>query len=237
LSGEAQRDPFWTWQDVVLFLLLALPCMLIAASLTKAALFIFHLENVPKGLKELPAEFLFYGLWFPMLALLFRMKYNAPFWKSMHWVYPPYAILPALINGVLLALIVGLLGYLLRTPMIESPMQELMRDRKSAIAVTFLAVTLGPICEELIFRGLLQPLLTRSLGAPLAIVLSAIPFALLHGPQYGWVWQTVVLVTVAGIAFGYVRYKTGSTAIAALTHATYNGTFLFAWFQQKGSTY
>jgi Predicted metal-dependent membrane protease len=134
---------------------------------------------------------------------------------------------------VLLALVVGLLGFVLKTPMIESPMQELMRDPRSAAAVAFLAVTLGPICEELIFRGLLLPLLAHSLGAPAAIVLSAIPFALLHGPQYGWVWQTIVLVTVAGIAFGYVRQRTGSTAIAALTHATYNGTFLFAWFQQR----
>ncbi|HUS07347.1 MAG TPA: type II CAAX endopeptidase family protein [Bryobacteraceae bacterium] len=226
-------EPFWSWGDFLLFLLLAFPCLLIASLLTRAALFLFHLESAPKGLQALPAEFLFYGMWLPTLALLFRMKYRAPFWKSLGWWYRPSSVFPSLLNGVSLAVAVGILGIFLKTPLVQSPMQELMRDRNTAIAIAVLAVTLGPVCEEVIFRGLLLPLLVRSAGAPAGIVLAALPFALLHGPQYGWVWQAVALVTLAGIGFGVVRHWTGSTAAAAITHAAYNGAFLLAWFQKS----
>ena len=60
-------------------------------------------------------------------------------------------------------------------------------------------------------------------------VLSALPFALLHGPQYAWSWRHLVLITVAGVAFGYARYRSGSTAAAAIVHAAYNTTFFLAF--------
>jgi len=46
-------------------------------------------------------------------------------------------------------------------------------------------VTIGPLCEELIFRGFLMPLLTRSFGA-LPASAAAVPFALMHGEEYAW---------------------------------------------------
>ena len=48
-------------------------------------------------------------------------------------------------------------------------------------------------------------------------------FALLHGPEYQWAWQQLLVVGLAGVAFGYVRYKTGSTtARRSLLHSAYN---------------
>jgi membrane protease YdiL (CAAX protease family) len=76
----------------------------------------------------------------------------------------------------------------------------------------------------MLFRGFLLPLLVRSIGPWLGIILTAVPFALLHGAQNHWAWQPVLLIGIAGIAFGYVRYKTGSTTAAFLMHAAYNAT-------------
>jgi membrane protease YdiL (CAAX protease family) len=59
----------------------------------------------------------------------------------------------------------------------------------------------------------------------------------MHGPQYGWSWQHVVLVGVAGVVFGMVRHKTGSTAAAAAIHATYNLTFFAAFVFQRGKQF
>src|SRR5256885_2249784 len=80
--------------------------------------------------------------------------------------------------------------------------------------VATLAVTLGPVSEELIFRGFLFPLLARTFGVVVAILGAALPFALLHGPQYAWSWRHILLVLLAGCAFGWVRHRTGSTAVA-----------------------
>jgi membrane protease YdiL (CAAX protease family) len=97
------------------------------------------------------------------------------------------------------------------------------------IAVLFFGTLAGPVFEELVFRGFVQPLLARSMPAALAILLTAVPFALLHGPGFGWAWQSVMVVGLAGIVMGIVRQRTGSTAAAALVHVGYNST-LFAGF-------
>jgi membrane protease YdiL (CAAX protease family) len=113
-------------------------------------------------------------------------------------------------------------------------MEELMREPRTALALGFFAVTLGPICEELLFRGLLQPLAVRTFGVVAGILTAALPFALLHGPQYAWSWQHVLLILMAGAAFGYARYRTGSTAMATVMHAGYNFTFFAIVFFQRG---
>jgi len=56
--------------------------------------------------------------------------------------------------------------------------------------------------EELIFRGFLQPLLVRSLGAPAGILATALPFGLLHFQEYGNSWRHVLLISLSGVAFG-----------------------------------
>jgi membrane protease YdiL (CAAX protease family) len=40
----------------------------------------------------------------------------------------------------------------------------------------------------------------------------------------------VLLVAAAGAAFGVVRHRTGSTALAAVTHAGYNLTFFVFYY-------
>ncbi len=112
------------------------------------------------------------------------------------------------------------------------PIKQLLTDRSSILLVSVFATTLGPLCEELAFRGFLLPLLLRSLGPLAGVFLTALPFAVLHGPQYGWSWRHLLLITLAGAAFGWVRYRTGSTAAAAVTHASYNLTFLVAYLSQ-----
>ena len=113
------------------------------------------------------------------------------------------------------------------------PMQELLRDRASLVLVGIFAVTLGPLCEELSFRGFFLPLLARSLGAAGGVLLTAVAFSLMHGPQYAWSWRHILLITLAGVAFGVVRLRSGSTAAATIMHATYNLTFFVAYLVQS----
>jgi membrane protease YdiL (CAAX protease family) len=130
--------------------------------------------------------------------------------------------------GVGVALAIAIVGGLMHTPDLDSPMKRLLSDRLSLVLVGTAAATLGPVCEELAFRGFIQPLLVRSLGPAPGIILTALPFALLHGPEYAWSWRHVLLVTIAGASFGWMRHRTGSTASAAVMHAAYNATFFVA---------
>jgi membrane protease YdiL (CAAX protease family) len=122
---------------------------------------------------------------------------------------------------------------LIHTPTTRNAITDLMQDRASLLLLTVFGVTLGPLCEELAFRGFLQPLLVRSLGAVPGVLLAAVPFGLLHYQEYGNSWRHAVIVAAAGAAFGWMRQATGSTKASALMHASYNGLFFVAALSQR----
>lgn len=223
----APDEPFWGYRDLALLIGLALPSVVAAAALVMVvAALLGHPGR--SAATVLGVQFLAYGLWFLCLYALLKVRYGRPFWQSLAWRRPAGRLGGFLLSGALLALAVAALGAALRTPDIDMPIKELLRDRASVVLVGIFAVTLGPLCEELIFRGFLQPLLARSLGAAVAIPLTAALFAIPHGPQYAWSWQHVVLITLAGSAFGWIRYRSGSTLAAAVMHAGYNFVFFVA---------
>jgi uncharacterized protein len=123
---------------------------------------------------------------------------------------------------------------LIRTPTTGNRITKLLENPGTLVWVALFGLTLAPVAEELGFRGLLQPLLVRSFGPAPGIIAAAIPFGLLHFSEYGNSWRHVVLISLAGAAFGWMRYRTGSTKAAALMHASYNGLeFVVFWISQK----
>jgi membrane protease YdiL (CAAX protease family) len=125
------------------------------------------------------------------------------------------------------------LGVVLRAPQVSNQVEDLISDRHSIEIVGLFITILGPVFEELTFRGFLYPLLARSLGPWPGIVLTAIPFALMHGSQYHWAWQHLVVIGVVGAAFGFARFKTRSTFAAAMVHASYNTTLFVGYLFQR----
>jgi hypothetical protein len=223
--------PFWSYEDLALFFGLGLPCLVLSLVAVEVALWAFPLK-LSKAVQVLSAQFVGYGLWFTALIVLLRLRYEAPFWKSLAWTMPKRGIWSSLVQGPILAFVVAWLGLALRTPNIDIPFKDLLSDQLSITLTGIFAVTVGPVCEELAFRGFLMPVLMRTFGAWGGILITALPFALLHGPQYSWSWRHLLLLVLAGAAFGRVRLITGSTVAAALTHATYNLTFFSALVAQ-----
>jgi membrane protease YdiL (CAAX protease family) len=205
------------------------PCLLVGLLLARALATVLPSTPAVKAALVLGGQFLAYGLWYAALAQILKFRYGARLWRSLGWTFPAREIGPAVISGLCLAVIVELVGVALHTPQVDSSLKELLQDRASMLLGGLFAVTAGPVCEELAFRGFMLPLLARTFGITAGIVLTAIPFALLHGPQYSWAWQYLVLLTLVGSAFGWVRYRSGSTGIAAVMHAAYNFTFMVAY--------
>ncbi len=94
--------------------------------------------------------------------------------------------------------------------------------------VRFLCGICRALRQEVIFRGFIQPLLSRDLGVAAGILVTAAVFGLLHGPEYSGTWQYVVLIAFAGACFGWVRFRGRSVIPAALMHAGFNAVFFFA---------
>lgn len=229
-----ERYPFWSYADLVVFFGLALPCLLLGAFTVKAFLFLFHLRVHSQALELVPAQFVGYAFLFFALYLLLKMHYGRPFWPSLRWVKTRFSPARTVLYGFALAFGIAFLGGVLRTPDVETPMKELLSDRSSILLIAVFAITLGPLCEELAFRGFLQPVLVRSFGAVAGVVLAAIPFGLLHLSQYGGSWRHGLLIATAGAGFGWMREASGSTRAAAIMHGAYNFIFFAAMFAQKG---
>ena len=83
-----------------------------------------------------------------------------------------------------------------------------------------LALLAAPLCEEFIFRGLLQGGLRRSLPAWQAIAIGAAFFAIVHPPV------SMLPVFVLGLCAGAAYERSGSLLAPMLAHAGYNAAIL-----------
>jgi membrane protease YdiL (CAAX protease family) len=206
--------------------------MLLAIAVTRGV--VLMLPRPPgQAVQALTLQMLAYGLWFGALWMMLKARYGRPFWPSLGWMVPWPGVRWSLVLGPALALTIAALGAAIGTPQVDNPVQKLMSDRFSATLVGVFAIILGPLAEELVFRGFVLPLAIRSLSPAVGIAAVNVPFALLHGPQYEWTWQHMVLLFLASSVFGWVRWKTGSTAAATLVHGGYNGTFFVAMLLQR----
>lgn len=225
-------EVFWGYSELFLFMGLAVPAMLAGFGLVRAVLMLFRLHPI-RAAQVLMEQFVGYFFLFLILVVIFRLQYGRPFWESLGWKPVNAPPLKVVMAGWLTAFAVVGIGTLIRTPTTSNALTELMQDRVSLVLVAVFGVTLGPLAEELAFRGFMQPLLVRSFGTVPGILLAALPFGLLHLAEYGYSWRHVLLIGGAGAAFGWMRHATGSTKAATLMHAAYNALFFAALWSSK----
>ncbi len=225
--------PFWTYVDLLLITFLTIPCMAAGILLVKSVVSLFHLRHTLPVAELLPAELLGYLMVFTAVAILFRTQYGQPFWRSLRWISSGVSMAGICIAGVATAVGVGVAARLLNTPETSNPMTEMMQDRTSLFLLTFFGIAIAPVAEELAFRGFLQPLLVRSFGAVVGVLGAAIPFGILHYREYGNSWRHAVVISLAGVGFGVMRHRTGSTRASAAMHAAYNGFLFLALYSTR----
>jgi membrane protease YdiL (CAAX protease family) len=226
------REPFWSYSDLAVFVGLMIASVLAGLGLVTLLLAVFPIHPQAKVAEALIAQSLIYLLAFAGLALMFRVQYGRPFWRSLGWTDFRLPVLVVASLGIVTAMVVAFIGALIRTPTTPNRITEMLQDPKSLVLVAIFGITLAPLAEELGFRGFLQPLLVRSFGPAPGILAAAIPFGLLHFPEYGNSWRHALLITLAGAAFGWMRYRTGSTKASTLMHASYNALEFVAYFAQ-----
>jgi len=233
MTPSPEEQAPWTFEDLGLFLGAIVPCYLLGALLLYAGKKLAPVAFGSEAVQTLVFQCSIYALMLGTLYALANVRHDQPLWRSLGWTLAFRGAWWCLAAAPLLAFGVSALAALLRAPAIPTPVENLISGRLSLMIVGFFATVLGPFFEELLFRGFLFGLFRRMLGAWPAILLAAVPFALLHGPQYQWSWKHLVSLFLAGAVFGFARYKTGSTAGSALLHAGYNMTFFVGYVTQQ----
>ena len=82
-----------------------------------------------------------------------------------------------------------------------------------------------PLAEEILFRGILYRWLRAHMNVPLAAVISALGFSVLHG-----VPTLIPAIAALGVGLALIYEASGSLWTAVLTHALYNTLTLVLLF-------
>jgi membrane protease YdiL (CAAX protease family) len=234
-APKAHENPVWTGWDVLLMLILTAVTFVLAQLFVVPGLFrLAYPEATPMELLQKPAlmllsQLLLYAVMALFMVLLVEGKYHTRFWPAIRWNWPGVAGVSFVGVGVLM-LGFDILGRFLPMPK-NTPFDQFFDRPFDAYLTAAFAVTLGPLMEELFFRGFLYPVVARRLGAVWGILLTALPFGLMHFFQYGNSWGAVLIVFLVGVVLTAVRARTKSVAASFLAHVGYNGTLmaLAAW--------
>jgi uncharacterized protein len=212
--------PFWGFAELMLAGVLFIVAELVGDSALRAIASKFHFD-ASLGFPLLLLEFACYGIVFVALALLFA-RYGRPLFASLGWTDHTFQPLHLAALGIVLWLVTVALESMLGVPNIETPFDKLLSDPLSRFSIALFGITLGPVVEELLFRGFLQPVLVESFGVLPGILATSLVFGGMHMMQNANLWQSGVLISLVGFVLGVVRHVSGSTRASAITHIFYN---------------
>jgi membrane protease YdiL (CAAX protease family) len=235
------ENPVWNGWDVLQIAALGLASLVLSQLLIFFGLRSLHptlslkelgqvAQNLPQALLAIAAQLAIYAVVAAYMVSVVQLKYHARFWTAIRWNWPaPQWMLAFGLLGWLVLLVVTLLGRYLPMPQ-TTPFEELFKHPRDAYLMSVFAITLGPLMEEIFFRGFLYPVLARRMGVVWGIFFTALPFGLIHMFQYGYAWGVVLLIFLMGVVCTAVRAATGSVASSFLVHVGYNATemLLFA---------
>jgi hypothetical protein len=228
-----QREPFWDYVDLALVLGLTVFGFVIIAAITALLMGANHHLSSDLTFLVLSTTVATYLVVYLALKLVLGSRYGRPVFHSLGWRRANFSLGIAAGGGALLGFSLSLLGTALHTPKVKSPFENLGATPLSFILLALMAVILAPIFEELFFRGFLQPLLSRTFGVVAGILITAALFGGLHAPEYSWAWQYAFCVSLAGVVFGYLRYRTNSIIPCTVMHGCFNALSVIALAIQK----
>jgi len=228
-APKAGENPVWSGWDALQIALLTVLMLLITQLFIAPGVLRFAyphaswLDLAQKPISVLLAQLITYVAVALYMILLVEGKYHTRFWKAIRWNWPGFTGLSMLGVGVLM-LGFDILGRYLPMPKTTPFDQFLARPSDAYLTVAF-AVTLGPLMEELFFRGFLYPVIARRMGVVWGILLTAVPFGLIHYLQYRS-WGAVLIIIMVGVVLTTIRAATKSVASSFLAHVGYNGTLM-----------
>lgn len=126
------------------------------------------------------------------------------------------AFLVAVVAGVVAHPLLRLMNYQGATPQVLGALLA-QNDATRVWWTVASVVILAPVCEEALFRGLMQTCLRRVAGAGVAVVLPAVAFGVFHLHPLRFVPMCAV-----GAVAGFARERHGSMWAAVVVHAVVN---------------
>ncbi len=233
-QAPVEKWPFWGYGDLALLIGCFFGSFVLVGLLFGVAA--VALPEVKKNLVTLSlvAQVVLYGLAYLSLYFTLKSRYGRPLLRSLGWKVPRQGLLIPAVAGIVLPFAVSVLVTPFHPPKIDSPFDKFAASPATLVFFGIVAAILAPAIEELVFRGFLQPLLSKTFGVVAGVLATALLFGALHLPEYSNAWQYAAAVTLAGIAFGAMRAWTDSTLASAIMHGGFNLVTVVALFAREG---
>ena len=98
------------------------------------------------------------------------------------------------------------------------------------IPLMLVVTSVGPLVEELLFRGVLLSALMQRWRVGQAVAISSLAFVLVHLPGLQWQWYALPDLLLLALALAWLRLRSGSIWPSVLAHGVNNLLAVAAWF-------
>ena len=98
------------------------------------------------------------------------------------------------------------------------------------LPLVLVVVSVGPLVEELLFRGVLLSALLQRWHAGWAVTISALAFALIHLPGLQYQWYALPGLALLALVLAWLRLRSGSIWPAVVAHGVNNLLAVLGWF-------
>ena len=137
---------------------------------------------------------------YPLIAILVQMNHSIPFPESLVWMEEMFQLQEAETAEVMKSFLK-------------------METIGALLFNVFLIALVPALCEELLFRGAIQPVLGKLFGNPhVAIILTGALFSMIHFQFYGFFARWML-----GIILGYIFYWSKNLWYPIIAHFLNNG--------------
>jgi uncharacterized protein len=227
-SPLEHEPPFrWRWSDLLVFGIFFLGA---AFSLPVISFVVFRFFHPGLEIKDLSGtqlvliQTLLDATLVAFICFLAKGLHGRPILQTMRWIRQPrLGGGRMIVAGVLLALTAVIVSSTLLPTPSDTQLEKLLRMTPPIVVFLFGAVV-GPLAEEIIFRGFIFTVLEDLLGGKAAVPATAVLFAALHLFQRGGNLGAVAIIFVVGYVFTIVRQRTGSVIPSVIMHIAYNAT-------------
>ena len=144
---------------------------------------------------------------------------------GFHGHSTPRWYVAALLVGVTMPLLGALITQMLaHGHEVTQNVQELSQHASSylRLPLAIVAVTVGPMIEELMFRGVLLSALMRYMSTNMSIAICSLMFGAVHLEGLDFQWYALPNLMLLAIALCWLRLRSGSLWPAILAHGVYN---------------
>jgi len=206
----------WAVVDLAVFLLFSFLMLVLLAP---------HIATLPVTY-AIPLTGVFNLVLISFIAVWVTQVRGSSFAEYIHWFRnDTFSTRYLIILGAISALSVLVFSAFLPKPD-QTPLEKLLNSRSAMFMFAIFGVSVAPLLEEIIFRGFLFKVLWEVGGSGVAIILSSAFFAVVHAPQLGGNWTSLILFFIVGCILSSVRKRSNSIIPSFIVHTSYNSMIL-----------